>query len=161
MARRDYELLWPSRHSLFIDQIFECYRCEFMINYKQTMPQYFWEKATFEQLFDDKNEFSTFMLLDNTCEYEAPVGIDKRTKSIVLNDNSTMSWKTFKQSMFNNEITKYQNLDFKGNNYLMTIDTIDNNFKPPCQQIANVDLEKLKDSVILSYFIGQYTRFSP
>ena len=42
-----------------------------------------------------------------------------------------MSWNTFKQNMFNNEIIKYQNLDFKGNNYLMTIDTIDNNFKPP------------------------------
>ena len=96
------------------------------------------------------------MLLDNTNEYGACVGIVKNTESIVLNDNSVMKWDAFKQCMFHNEIIKYQNLDFKGNNYLMTIDVIDNNCKPPCQQIANVDLSKLKDSRILSYFIGQY-----
>ena len=27
---------------------------------------------------------------------------------------------------------------------------------PPVQQIANVDLKKLSESTILSYFIGQY-----
>ena len=56
--------------------------------------------------------------------------------------------------MYNDDIIKYQNLDFKGSNYLITLDTIDNNFKPPVQQIANVDLKKLSKSTIASYFFG-------
>ena len=113
-----------------------------MINYRMTIPQYFSEQATFDELFADMNELSTFMILDNSCEYGSPVGIVKATKSILLNDNTEMKWSAFKQSMLKNEIIKYLNLDFKGNNYLITIDTIDQNFKPPCQQIANVDLKK-------------------
>ena len=156
LARKEYELLGPYRHSLFIDTISQSFRQEFMINYKRTIPQHFWEKSTFDNLFENHSELCTFMLLDNTCEYGAPVGIIKESKSILLNDNTSIAWNEFKQCMYQNEIIKYQNLDFKGNNYLLTIDTIDNNFKPPVQQIANVDLKKLINSTILSYFIGQY-----
>ena len=156
LVRKDYEQLASSRQSLFIDPVSNMYRREFMINYKRTIPQYFWEEASFDSLFDTHNELSTFMLPDNSCEYGAPVGILKQTKSILLNNNQSCTWNEFKKFMFNNDIIKYQNLDFKGNNYLITIDTIDSNFKPPVQQIANVDLKKMSKSTIASYFIGQY-----
>ena len=156
LIRKDYEQLTPSRQSLFIEPVSNMYRREFMINYKRTIPQYFWEKASFDELFDTHNELSTFMLLDNSCEYGAPVGILKQTKSILLNNNQSYTWNEFRQHMFQEDIIKYQNLDFKGNNYLITMDTIDSNFKPPVQQIANVDLKKMSKSTIASYFVGQY-----
>ena len=117
LVRKDYEQLAPSRQSLFIEPVSNMYRREFMINYKRTIPQYFWEGASFDSLFDNHNELSTFMLLDNSCEYGAPVGIIKQTKSILLNNNQSCTWSEFKEYMFNNDIIKYQNLDFKGNNY--------------------------------------------
>ena len=156
LARKDYELLSGNRQSIFIEPTTYSYRREFMINYRRTIPRHFWEKATFNSLFDNLGNLTTFMLLDDTCEYGAPVGIIKETESVLLNDNVSITWNEFKQRMYHNDIIKYQNLDFKGNNYLLTIDTIDNNYKPPVQQIANVDLEKLSKSTILSYFIGQY-----
>ena len=156
LAKKEYECLGSYRQSMFIDPVSYAYRREFMINYKRTIPQHFWEKSSFDNLFDNHNNLSNFMLLDNSCEYGAPVGIDKESKLIILNDNTRMSWSEFKNKMYNNDIIKYQNLDFKRNNYLLTLDTIDNNFKPPVQQIANVDLKKFSKSTILSYFIGQF-----
>ena len=156
LAKKEYEQLGSYRQSLFVEPVSYSYRREFIINYKRTIPQHFWENASFNELFDKHNDLSTFMLLDNSCEYGAPVGIIKESEAILLNDNNSISWNEFKHSMYENDIIKYHNLDFKGNNYLLTLDTIDNNFKPPVQQIANVDLEKFSKSTILSYFIGQY-----
>ena len=113
---------------------------------------------TFDTLFNGCNDLSTFMLLDHTGIYGVSIGINKESKSIITNSNVWIHWNAFKVKFNGDEIERYQNLDFKGNENLLNNNYkfINNNFKNPCQQIAMVDLEKLSKSKILSYFIGQF-----
>ena len=91
LVRKEYEKLWQYRQSMCIDRVSNTYRQEFMIQYKRTIPQYFWQDSSFDDLFDKENDLSTFMLLDNSCEYGAPIGVEKTTTSIILNDNTRIS----------------------------------------------------------------------
>ena len=153
---KQYQLLYEVRQSIFIDLKNVTYRIEFMVNYSQTIPKVNWHNKTFDDLFNNANSLSTFMLLDHTGIYGVPIGINKYSKSIILNNNAWLKWNDFKTRFNENEIERYQNLDFKGNENLLDNQSINNNYKIPCQQIAKVDLEKLSKATILSYFIGQY-----
>ena len=153
---RQYQLLYDVRQSIFMDLKNGTYRMEFILNYAQTIPKDDWYNSTFDRLFTNSNSLSTFMLLDHTGIYGVPIGINKYSKSIILNNNAWLKWNDFKSRFNANEIERYQNLDFKGNENLMNNQFINNNFKIPCQQIAMIDLKKLSETTILSYFIGQF-----
>ena len=47
-------------------------------------------------------------------------------------------------------------MDFKGHEVFFGNEHLNNNFKPPCIQIAKVDINKFSKSSILSCFIGQF-----
>ena len=81
--------------------------CKFQfLMYKRIIPQHFWEKASFNELFNNHHDLSTFMLLDNSCQYDTTVGIIKESESILLNDNMRMPCGEFKTKMYNNDIIK-------------------------------------------------------
>ena len=153
---RQYQLLYEIRHSIFIDSKDGTYRMEFLLNYSRTIPKGDWFNASFDKLFHNQNDLCTFMLLDQSGIYGVPIGINKYSKSVILNDNTWYTWSEFKVKFNKNEIERYQNLDFKGNETLLNNEYINNNYKPPCQQIAMVDIDKLSKSNILSHFIGQF-----
>ena len=51
---------------------------------------------------------------------------------------------------------KYQNLDFQWLEYKLTQDMLDYHYQPAAQQIVQIDLQKARNSKILTYMIGQY-----
>ena len=62
------------------------------------------------------------------------------------------------KSINQNQVERYQNLDFKGYEMLLNHEKryINDNYKAPCQQIASVNPNKFAKSSILTYFIGQF-----
>ena len=96
------------------------------------------------------------MLLDSSGSYGVPIGINKSTKSIILNDSVWWTWRDFKTKFNQNNIERYQNLDFRGYEMLVNQNRFNVNYDKPCQQIAKVNINKLCKSSILSYFIGQF-----
>ena len=154
---KQYEMVWNLRKSMFIDPKDGSYRSEYIMNYIQTIIYNISYKSTFDSLFDNYSDLSTFMLLDNTGIYGVPIGINKNTKSIILNEGSWLTWNEFKTRFHQNKIDRYQNLDFKGYEMFFNDNNfVNNNFKPPCLQIEKIDLNKIEKSSFLSCFIGQF-----
>ena len=157
LVKEQCNTIYSMASSMFIDPKTNTYRDEFIINNIQTIPQYCWEKvATFARLFNQFTNSNTFMLLDESGRFGIPIGIDKNKNEIILNDRTRMSWPTFKTQFNNQNLIKYQNLDFQGLEYKLTQNMLDRHYIPPAQQIARVDLIKASKSLILQYMIGQY-----
>ena len=132
------------------------YRREFLFHFNRTIPKRFWSSKSFDAVFDTCNDLQTFILLDNSGSYGVPIGINKSTKSIILNDSVWWTWNNFKVKFNQNSIERYQNLDFRGYEMLVNNNGYNINYEKPCQQIAIVNINKLCKSSILSYFIGQF-----
>ena len=157
LAKEQYNSIYSMASSMFIDPKTNTYRDEYIINNIQTIPHYFWEKvATFARLFNQFQNKDTFMLLDESGRFGTPVGIDRNKNEIILNDRTRMNWTTFKTQFNQQNLIKYQNLDFQGLEYKLTQNLLDRHYIPPAQQIARVDLIKASKSLILQYMIGQY-----
>ena len=51
-----------------------------------------WYKSTYDNVFGNYSDLSTFILLDNSGMYGVPIGINKSTKSIIINEGSWLTW---------------------------------------------------------------------
>ena len=156
LIRIQYERFRESLVSLFINERNGTYRIEFIINHIQTIPYDKWEDRSFKNVFGNFNENSTFMLLNKSHEYGVPIGIEKGRNRVILNTNERLPWGDFKMKMAEDDIITYLNLDFGAYEPLMDGNRLNNHFKPPCQQIAMVDIDKLCQTKLLSWSIGQY-----
>ena len=156
LIRIQYEQFRAALVSLFINERNGTYRTEFIINHIQTIPYMKWEDRTFKNVFNNYNGNSTFMLLNKSNEYGVPIGIDKGHERIILNSNERLSWGDFKMKMAEDDIATYLNLDFGDFEPLIDGNNLNNHFKPPCQQIAMVDIDKLCQTKLLTWSIGQY-----
>ena len=75
-----------------------------MIHYSQTIPKRFWSSKSFDVVFATSNNLETFILVDTSGMYGVPIGINKATKTIILNDSTWMTWNDFKVKFNKNEI---------------------------------------------------------
>ena len=66
------------------------------MHFNQTIPKRIWHTKSLDFVFNNCNDLQTFMLLDNSGVYGVSIGINKSTKSIILNDSIWMSWNEFK-----------------------------------------------------------------
>ena len=108
-----YNKLWNFQKSIFIDPLDGTYRREFLIHFSRIIAKRYWSTKSFDVIFDTCNDLQTFMLLDNSGMYGVPIGINKATKSIILNDSVWWTWRDFKTKFNQNNIERYQNLDFR------------------------------------------------
>ena len=94
------------KKSVFINPIDGSYRREFLIHYSETIPKKFWNSKSFDTVFNNNNDLQTFILLDISGSYGVPIGINKATKTIILNDSTWMTWNNFKIKYNKNEIER-------------------------------------------------------